>query len=62
MTDVVMGHPLYVVQSNGQQRLGAVQRLNLRFLLNLEHDWFLGWIEIQPIDLADLLDKERIGG
>ena len=31
MADVVMGHPLDVAQSHGQQRLGAVRRLNLRF-------------------------------
>lgn len=62
VADVVMRHTLHVAQSHGQQRLRPVQSLNLRLLVYAEHDSVLGWIEIQADDVANLLDKERIGG
>jgi hypothetical protein len=46
----------------GKRGLGAVQRLDLRFLVNAEHDSVLGWIEIRVDDVENILHKERING
>lgn len=39
----------------GEQRLRTVQSVNLRLLVNAEHDDVLGWIEIQINDVTNLL-------
>jgi len=44
-----------------QQRLGAVERLNLAFLIDTDDQRLLGWIQIKPYDIAYFLDKLRIG-
>ena len=56
-----MHHTFHVAQPHGQQRLGTVQCLDLRLLVNAEHDSVLGWVQIQADDVANLLHKERIG-
>ncbi len=40
-----------------QARLGALQRLNLRLLVDAEHQRFLRRVQIQPDDVNQLLDK-----
>lgn len=35
-----------------QAWLGAMERLNLRFLVNREHDGVCRWIDIEPDDIA----------
>jgi len=62
VADVVVGDALHVAQPHGQQRLGSVQRLDLRLLVNAEHVSVLGWVQIEADDVSDLLNKERIGG
>lgn len=62
VADVVMGHALHVAQAHRQQWLGAIQSLDLRFLVNAEHDSVLGRIQVQADDVAHLLHKEGIGG
>jgi len=37
VADVVVGDALDVAQTHGQQRLGAIEGLDLRFLVNAEH-------------------------
>ena len=59
---VVVGAPLDVAQAHRQQRLGAVQGLDLRFLVNAEHNCLIGRVEVEPDDVADFLDKKRIVG
>ena len=61
VADVVMGDALHVAQAHRQQRLGPVQCLDLRLLVNAEHDSVFGWVQVKADDVADLLDKERIG-
>ncbi len=53
-----MRHALHIAQAHGQQRLGAVQCLDLHFRVNAEHDRVLGGIEVWANDVADLLDKD----
>lgn len=62
VADVVMGDVLHVAQAHRQQRLGAVQCLDLRLLVNAEHHRLVGRVQLQAHDACDLLDKERIGG
>jgi hypothetical protein len=57
---VVVGHALHRAQSHGQQRLGAVQGLDLCLLVDAEHHRLIGRIQVQPDDGADLLDEKRI--
>lgn len=62
MADVVMGDALDIAESHGQQRLGALECLNLAFLVYAEHHGAVRQIEIKPHDIADLLNEERIVG
>ena len=43
-----------------QQRLRAIERLNLRFLIDAEHRRMGRRIQIQAHDVADLLDQQRV--
>src|SRR5947207_14310737 len=43
-----------------QQRLASIDSLYLRFLVDAEHDCVIGRIQVQPHDVADLVDEERI--
>jgi hypothetical protein len=60
--DVVMPDALHVAQAHGQQRLGAIQGLDLRLLVDAEHHRLVGRVQVQTNDVADLLDKEGISG
>ena len=42
--------------------LGALQRLDVRLLVDRQHDGVLRWIEIEPDDLGRLGDEIRIAG
>ena len=57
-----MGHALDVAESHRQNRLGAVERLNLALLIHTQHQSVIGRVEIQARNIAYLLDEERIGG
>lgn len=59
-----MGAPLRLAWAQGQERLGALQGLNLRFLIDTKNDGpsLLRGIEIEPDYVAHFLHKERIGG
>ncbi len=55
-----MSDALQVGQPRGQHRLGPVQRLDLRFIVDAEHHCVVGWIVIEAADVANLLDNEGI--
>ena len=57
-----MGDTLDVAQTHWQQRLGAVEGLDLGFLVNAEHNRLMGRVEVEADDVSSLLDKERIVG
>ena len=54
---VVVRPPLHLAGLHRQQRLRAVERLNLRLLIDAEHRGMRRRIQIQPDDVADLLDR-----
>ena len=62
VADVVVGVPLGAVRLHRQHRLGAVQRLDLAFLIDAQHDRVLGWVQIQADDVVDLGDQFGVGG
>ena len=56
---VVVRVPLGLAGAHGQQRLGSVQRLDLRLFTNSEHQRAVGRIEVQADDVADLFHDQR---
>ena len=57
---VVVGHGAETPLLHGQSRLGAVQRLDLAFLIDGQDDGVGGRIDIQPNDIAQFADEVRI--
>src|SRR6266508_1311418 len=55
---VVVIPPLGLAGPHRKQRLGAIQRLDLGFLVNAENQGLVGWVQIEPNDVANLLDEE----
>ncbi len=62
VADVVVGDAFHVAQAHGQQRLGAVESLDLRLLIHAEHHRLIGRVQVETDDVADFLDKEGIRG
>lgn len=62
MALVVVGGALRGAGQHRQDRRGAIERLNLRFLVDAQHDRALGRVQIQAGDVADLRDELRVGG
>jgi hypothetical protein len=62
VADVVMRHTLHVTQAHGQQRLSPLQGLDLRILVDAEHQGLVGRVQVETDDVTDLLDKEGVGG
>jgi len=60
VADVVVSDTLDVAQTHGQQRLGPIQGLDLRFLVNAEQDCLVGRVEVEADDVSYLLNKEGI--
>ena len=54
---VVMGAPLNLPRPHRQQRLGTIQRLDLRFLIDAEHQRPIRRVEIETDDVAHLLEE-----
>ena len=42
VADVVMGPPFHLARAQGENGLGAVQRLNLRLLIDRQHERTIG--------------------
>ncbi len=57
----VIGRPaLDLSRLHRQQRLGAIEGLNLGFLIDAEHRRVRGRIQVEPDDVPHLLDQQRI--
>jgi hypothetical protein len=56
VADVVANNTLDVAQVQRQQRLGAIQGQDLRFLVNAEHYCVIGRVEVEPDDVLYLLE------
>jgi len=57
---VVVSPPLHLARAPGQPRLTAVQRLDLRLLVHAQHQRLIRRVQIQPDDVAHLVDEQRI--
>ena len=62
VTLVVVGHGASPTLFHRQSRLGAIQRLDLAFLIDREHDGVVGRIDVQANDLLELGRELRIVG
>lgn len=62
MANVVVGHSFDVSKSHGQHGLGPVEGLDLRILINGEHDRMIRRFQIEPHDIAYFFNEERIAG
>src|SRR5271166_5266779 len=62
VTLVVVGHGASPTLFHRQPRLGAIQRLDLAFLIDREHDGVVGRIDVQANDLLELGRELRIVG
>ena len=57
MADVVMGHPFDVPQPQREDGLRAIQRLDLRFFIDTQHERLVRPVEVETHDIPDLLHK-----
>ena len=57
---VVMRHRPAAALLHRQPRLGAVERLDLAFFIDRQHQGFVGRIEVKADDILDLGDEVRI--
>src|ERR1700691_340654 len=57
---VIMGHRPAATALHRQPRLGAVERLDLRLLIDPEHQRVLGRIDVETDDILNLGGKLRI--
>jgi hypothetical protein len=58
---IVMSAPFGLPWSHGQQRRGAIQRLDLRFLIDAQHQPVVRRVEIEADDIAHRVNEEGIG-
>ena len=56
-----MGPPFGLADVHGQDRLRALERLDLRFLVDREHHRIVRRIHIQPDDVPNLVHELRVG-
>ncbi|PNP96828.1 hypothetical protein A8G00_22825 [Sphingobium sp. SA916] len=61
VSDVIVRDAFEIAQTERQNGLGAFQRLNLRFLVNTQVDRVVRRIEIEPDDVFNLVDEQRVG-
>ena len=59
---VVMGERSTSSPLHGQPRLGAIERLDLRFLVDRKHDGMSGRVDIETDDISELAGKVDIIG
>src|SRR6202453_4047246 len=62
MAFIIVGVSLSLSRPQRQQGLSAIQSLDLRFFIDAQDDGLIGRIQIQANPIANLFDKERIGG
>ena len=61
MAYIVVRDAFDVAESQGKHRLRVLQRLALALLVDAQHENVLGRAHVQPDDIAQLLDEERVG-
>ena len=60
MAHVVVRVPLGLPRPQRQDRRAAIERLNLRLLIDAQDQGAVRRMQIQPDDVADLLDEQRV--
>src|SRR5262252_4448175 len=60
VTFVIVRPTLGLSRTHGQNRLRAIQGLDLRFLIHTQHQRFIRRIQVKPYHVADLIDKQRV--
>src|SRR5437016_7741201 len=60
MALVVPRSSSHLARPHRQERLGSFQRLDLRLLVEAEHESSFRRVEVEPDDIANLLHKERV--
>ena len=58
--DVVVGASGRQARSHRQERRGAIEDLNLALLVHAEHQGPIWRMQVQPDDVADFVDEQRI--
>ncbi len=61
MPGVIMGATFDLSGTHRQERLAAIERLDLAFLINAKHDRVLGGCDVKSDHIAHFLDEQRIG-
>ena len=62
VANIAVRHPFDMTQPEGHEGLGALQGLGLALLVDAQDHRMVGRMEVEADDVADLLDKEGIGG
>ena len=60
VSKVVVGLAFWLTRSHRKKWLTAFERLDLGFLVHAQHDSVRGGIHVEPHNIADLVDEERI--
>jgi hypothetical protein len=62
MANVVVRDAFDIAQTEREERLGAVEGLDLALLIDGQDDRVIGRVEVEPDDVANLLDEEGVRG
>ena len=54
---IVVRAPLGHAGHERQHQGGAIQRLDLGLLVHAQHDRRIGWVQVEPDDVAHLVDE-----
>jgi len=62
VAEIIGGASFELAGAQRQNRLGTAQRLDLALFIHAQHQRVDRWAQIQPHDVADLLDQLRVFG
>ena len=62
VANVIVGAPLGHTRHHREHRLLAVERLDLAFLIHAQDERTVWRRQVEPNDVADLVDELRVGG
>ena len=57
MANGIVGHSFHITKSHGQHRLGPIESLNLRLLIDTEHDRVVRRVQVEPHHIPDFSMK-----
>ena len=62
MANVIVRPALDLPWAHGKKGLRPIKGLDLRFLVDAQHQGSIGWVQIQADNVTDLLNEQGIGG